>query len=115
MTYEEWTNVIQLPYHEANAGMAAEPRVEEYKARFFNRENPATGWFMHPTDHYAALKTILGGEEPSWVDVWTSLFAGSGNIDLAWRMTLLAPDGAPNDWAPEDGTDTRRFFRLVTP
>lgn len=112
MTYEQWLQLTKLPFDEANAKMANEPKIQEYKIRFTNRANPDAGWFMHQTDHEAALKTLLD-REPTWAEVWESLFS-SNNIDAAWRKSSFAADGAPNDWPPSDGTDTREYMRLVT-
>lgn len=112
MTYEQWVELTKLPFKDANARMSSEPKHEEYKARFTGRTNPNQGWFMHPSDHHDALQTLLK-REPTWAEVWGSLFS-SASIDAAWDKTAFAPDGAPNDWPPSDGTESREYMRLVT-
>lgn len=112
MTYDQWLRLTELPIDEANAAMSGEPRVTEYKARFTGRANPDVGHFMHEPDHAAALRVILG-REPTWAEVWGSLFS-EDNVNRAWFMTLLLPDGAPENWALDDGTEERRYLRNLT-
>jgi hypothetical protein len=113
MTREDFLRIANLPYPAAMVSFAGFTGAEllEQTARHFGVPDAGKGWYMHPEDHQAALRILLA-REPTWLEVWTSLYGGSGNIDAAWRLQALAADGAPVGWESFRDPFTRSLFAL---